>query len=416
MSNLGWAAVFNGITQGINTGISLGNAIRERKKQDQFEESLSSAYKPMQISTEQVETNTGPNEFQKALNDQDNIIKKDDTFNNVSQSNIASSIPVDDKNTFSSQIKNNSIKQFIEDQPITVKQFNVGNKRFFDEKQAQAELAIQNSPSEVAKRVGLAIAKSDPIKAQQFTHASLQMQEQEQKLADAAYKRGAGYSLLSPDHFTKFLSDSAGDGQGGKMKFKTIYGDDSKTWGFGPVSEDGTVTPLPYQFSNDAQGMAEAGFILSRTVTPEQRLEHYRALNADKRLDNTSNRQNKLTDAQINNIDVDNKRADQQYKDKLKIDWYNAYTSRGKSEAVKSQRELKNQADILVSAIKKIDAEVTKLRSQGTYDSRSPQAVQIQNQRDEFQLKLNNLNKTGGDIVGFEDPLNNASSSHGIQG
>lgn len=159
--------------------------------------------------------------------------------------------------------------------------YDVGGKRFTDRTQADAAAAEANTPQAITTRMAdVAMRNGEPLKAQQLRVGSMQEQTERYKLndamradLDAKFNADLQANVRDWDSLDKFISESAGDGHGGKMKVKTVVSADGKTRVVNVVGDDGKLHPTEKVVPNTADGLAQAIAELSR-MPPEKKLAH----------------------------------------------------------------------------------------------------------------------------------------------
>jgi len=169
------------------------------------------------------------------------------------------------------------------EQAVAPNSFAVNGQQFADQGQAQAAATAANALPAVSQRVAAAYMKNGQAgmaaqvrrDAQQTELAGLQLdaakqqalnQQYDQHLMDAASKGHQGVA--------NFISNTAGDGQGGGATAQVIPSADGKTVQYAITNPDGSTRVLPYQFSNDQNDAIKAAFMLSKSVSPADKLAH----------------------------------------------------------------------------------------------------------------------------------------------
>ena len=152
---------------------------------------------------------------------------------------------------------------------------------FTDRAAADKAAADYNTPQATAARQAqVAAAAGDPHLAQQLRTGS--MQEQVAKLQLSAGERAelkAKFAeqinpLADFGQLGEFMSASAADGQGGKLKMQFVPAADGKTVALNMVNPDGSLKPTARTFDNDGKGLALAKAQLNG-MPPEKMLEHF---------------------------------------------------------------------------------------------------------------------------------------------
>lgn len=152
---------------------------------------------------------------------------------------------------------------------------------FTDPAAAAQAAADYNTPQATAARQAqVAAAAGDPAQAQQLRTGA--MQEQAAKLQLSAGERAEVEARFNADlqakvssweTLGKFMSDSAGDGKGGAIKYAMAPSPDGKMMALHRVGEDGALTPTGQAFPNTSDGLALAKGELSK-LSPDKMLAH----------------------------------------------------------------------------------------------------------------------------------------------
>lgn len=160
--------------------------------------------------------------------------------------------------------------------------YKVGANTFADKGVAEKTADDYNAPSAVRKRLSTLAAQGN-AGASTALQANIASTEGEMKItkaqreeANSVFDQGLRTALQSggPQGLAQFMSDSKADGQDGAMKFQAQVSPDGKSWQMTQVGTDGTAKPFGKVFANDEAGMAEAGLMLSRSVSDESKVKH----------------------------------------------------------------------------------------------------------------------------------------------
>jgi hypothetical protein len=165
--------------------------------------------------------------------------------------------------------------------PLPTAGYDVGGKRFTDRTQATAAATEQNTPQAVTARMAdVQMRNGEPLKAQQLRTGAMTEQATKYQLNDAErlditakFNTDLQASVKDWDSLDKFVSDSAGDGQGGKIKIKSVVSADGKTRVVNVIAPDGTLTPTGKVIPNTPDGLALAKAELAR-MPVQQQLAH----------------------------------------------------------------------------------------------------------------------------------------------
>jgi len=154
--------------------------------------------------------------------------------------------------------------------------------KVYDSQDAAAKAADEaNAPPAVARRMAdVAQRNGDPVRAQQLRTGAMQEQAAKLKLSaderaelDARFNADLQANVTDWNSFDRFTSDSAGDGQGGKLKLKSVPTADGKSMVVNVIQPDGTLRPTSKVFPNSADGLALATAELAR-LPPDKKLAH----------------------------------------------------------------------------------------------------------------------------------------------
>lgn len=169
--------------------------------------------------------------------------------------------------------------------------FKAAGQRFTDRGAAEAAATAANDPAAVSKRVIATMQAHGKVgeaaamrnSERQGKLVDMQISEAEQQQAVRDYDRGLVAAVQTGGHqaLAQFITDSKGDGKGGALKGVVKPSADGKTVQYALVDADGKERVLPYTFPNDEAGAQQAAFMLSRGVSPAEKLNHVRALAND---------------------------------------------------------------------------------------------------------------------------------------
>jgi hypothetical protein len=156
----------------------------------------------------------------------------------------------------------------------------VGGTTYTDPAAASAAAAAANQPGAVRTRQIQALNGIDPERAARLeqetttTQASqVKLDEAKQSAADRIWSRSLGAAMSAGhDGLAQLVSASQTGPMAGKQ-IKAVPSVDGKTVTYNVVNEDGTMRPTNLTFSNDLQGVTQAGYLLDKTITPEHRAE-----------------------------------------------------------------------------------------------------------------------------------------------
>lgn len=157
----------------------------------------------------------------------------------------------------------------------------VQGKSFETPDAAAAAATAANDPQAVAARQAqVAAAAGDPHAAQQLRTgamqekaAKLQLSGAERVELDAQFNADLQSKVNSWETLDKFISDSAGDGQGGAVKYTSVPSPDGKTRVLNRIGPDGAMVPTGQAFPNTADGLQLAMGELAK-LPPEKKLMH----------------------------------------------------------------------------------------------------------------------------------------------
>lgn len=159
----------------------------------------------------------------------------------------------------------------------------VAGKTYTDRASADAAAADANAPA--ARRARIAselirqgkVIEADQLAANDLTNRANQIKvdDAQRTQANQLFDEGVRKALQAGgwDGLAKFMSDSVADGAGGQAKFQAQRSQDGKVR-IMRVGEDGALSPAGPAFSDSEDGMATAGFMLSRAVPEAEKLKH----------------------------------------------------------------------------------------------------------------------------------------------
>lgn len=263
-----------------------------------------------------------------------------------------------------------------------------------------------NTPRATMGRVAGVYAKHGQVeKAGQLRAAIRAEDTAEQAQADQEFERGLRGSLASPDALADFMSQSHGDGMGGQVKFRAVPAQDGKSWRMHRVKPDGTMEPFGPQLTPDEQGMAVAGYMLSKSITPQQRMEHYRNLAKDK------------VDADFKDRQAATAEKNADTNEKWRANLADAANRKADAAVAKGAYERMDEADKLAyqslnRQIETISTEIIKAQAQGMGD---PAAIaKLRAQQTALQLQARSLlTKYQASAAPAPDPLGLRDSEPG---
>lgn len=196
--------------------------------------------------------------------------------------------------------------------------YKVGARRFATEGAAKEEVAAYNAPAATRARVMATLgAQGNVLGADQLRTSGLQADAAQMTLdkgkrdeAAAVFDMGVKEALQrgGPDALATFMSESHGDGQGGKLKFKAVTSPDGK-WQMHKVGEDGASAPVGGTFTSDETGYATAGLMLARGVPEKDKAAHL--LQVKQQSDSAAHNKAQLKIAQQNADTQEQYRKDQ---------------------------------------------------------------------------------------------------------
>jgi hypothetical protein len=153
--------------------------------------------------------------------------------------------------------------------------FAAGGIRFDDPAAAQAAATAANAPQARQQRMQTAMEQTgDFAGAASLRSSNLQAQAAQQTLSDSIWKHDLGAAMqMGHDGLADLVSKSEAGPMSGHS-IKAVPSPDGKTVTYNKVGADGTMTPTNLTFSNDQAGIAQAAYMLDKTVTPEHRVEY----------------------------------------------------------------------------------------------------------------------------------------------
>jgi hypothetical protein len=149
--------------------------------------------------------------------------------------------------------------------------------------EAQAAGKAYDTPEARSERQAAAYdAAGQPEKSAQMRASitsrelgAIQLGELKQSVADKAVVRKIG-ALQTPEDIASFITAYPHDGHGGGLKTEVARSADGKTWSMLATKPNGTIVPVPGEFTNDADGMTQAHIALLSKLKPEMRIEMYK--------------------------------------------------------------------------------------------------------------------------------------------
>jgi hypothetical protein len=160
--------------------------------------------------------------------------------------------------------------------PVSVTpKFAAGGIRFDDAAAAQAAATAANAPQARQQRMQTAMEQTgDYAGAASLRSANLQSQAAQQQLADSIWKHDLGAAMQAGHDGLADLVSKSESGPMAGQAIKAVPSPDGKTVTYNKVAPDGTMTPTNLTFSNDPAGVAQAAYMLDKTVTPDHRVDY----------------------------------------------------------------------------------------------------------------------------------------------
>lgn len=161
-------------------------------------------------------------------------------------------------------------------QGLSLSQYRVKDKSYETQVLADTAAAAQNEPDAVAQRQeGAYTAAGMPEKAMSLANSRASQKATEMVQADKAWQRKISSAMMGgPDAMAEMISKSEFGPMAGKT-VKAVPSEDGKSITYNMVNPDGTLTPSKMTFTNDQNGMIQAGYMLDRAVTPEHRYTNF---------------------------------------------------------------------------------------------------------------------------------------------
>ncbi|MCY1165190.1 hypothetical protein D9M73_50900 [compost metagenome] len=169
--------------------------------------------------------------------------------------------------------------------PVTsvAPKFAANGINFDTQAQAGAAAKAANDPNAKAARSAAVIAKYDPVAGQQMRLANTQVNAAEQKEADQKWNQDLwGAMQAGHEGMAQLVSKSNGGSMAG-VQLKAVPTPDGQSVVYNKVNPDGTMVPTKLMFPNTQEGVMQAAYMLDKTVTPAQRMEHILKVNKDER-------------------------------------------------------------------------------------------------------------------------------------
>jgi hypothetical protein len=159
----------------------------------------------------------------------------------------------------------------------------VNGQSFADPAAATAAANAYNTPDAVRTRQAAALdAQGNPTAAISLQNATISQGAARRKEADDAWRQKVGTAMQNGHEGLAQLASQTEVGPLAGKKVKPVPSEDGKSVTYNLVGDDGTLTPTSLTFTNDQNGVIQAGYMLDRAITPEHRME---GLRKDKELE-----------------------------------------------------------------------------------------------------------------------------------
>lgn len=249
----------------------------------------------------------------------------------------------------------------------------VNGKSYPDMASANTAAAAANTlPARMSRAAAVvqnpALAAKLGADSQTAQLTGLHLDEAQRNEANRVFDDGLRAALRrGPEALAQFMSDSAADGKGGAVKFQAQVNPDG-SWQMMKLTPDGKQVPFGQKYTGDENGMAQAGFALSRAVSDKDKVAHVLALAKEAR----------ESDAQKSLDRYHTRMAD--YYDRLIDVKYDANDVRGGQNAgklAKMPEEDKATLADLNKQLELINSERVKAQAAGMWQPDGPGAVAI---------------------------------------
>ena len=301
-----------------------------------------------------------------------------------------------------------------------VSRYSVAGKSFRDQATAQAAADTYNSADMRAQRASNVFAQHGDIGKSMAMEASRRSAEAaEMQLADARWKRDLGTAMRGGHDGLAKLATSSEAGPMAGLSVRAVPGADGKIV-YATVDKDGVATPIPGlpSFANDENGMIQAAWMLDRTITPQQRMEHFtqqrererQQQNSDRTYALAVNADTRAAGAESRAIAADARagRISDLHEQEARLKLDDAKLNAKIPPAVKMQVDgIRKELETITSAMAKAQAD-------GTWDPTAPGAKQLLERQAVLGLnmrqQLKPYIKEGGEAA---DPLGLRGGSKG---
>ncbi|RYY75929.1 MAG: hypothetical protein EOO24_45315, partial [Comamonadaceae bacterium] len=154
--------------------------------------------------------------------------------------------------------------------------YRVGGKTFADKGGADIALAQANSEDAVLQRSVKALRDRGRVSESIALQNSVTSKRNaDMAMADKEWRRRIGTALQGDEDGMAELLTQLDVGPLAGKRAKAVRSADGSTVNYHVVNPDGSTTPTPYTFPAGREGLIQAGYMLDRAITPEQRYTHW---------------------------------------------------------------------------------------------------------------------------------------------
>jgi len=262
--------------------------------------------------------------------------------------------------------------------------YSVAGKAYDTQQAAQSAADAYNGADAQASRAAKVYAQHGKIDKSMALEASRRSAEAaDMQLADARWKRDLGAAMRGGHGgLAKFATGSEIGPMAG-LNVQAVPSADGKTVTYSTVAKDGTATAIPGlpAFSNDENGMVQAAWMLDRTITPQQRMEHFTQAQERERQQKNTDRNYALAvnaDNRAAGADTRAANADARADRMAGIQTQEAELRLADAKAnAKIPPAVKVQVEGIRKELDTINTAVVKAQADGSWDPASPGAKQL---------------------------------------
>lgn len=138
------------------------------------------------------------------------------------------------------------------------------------------DLKALNSPEARTQRTTAVLhGMGRTMDAIKLENATLDQRAALRKEADDVWRQKVGTAMQGGHEGLAQLATQTEVGPLAGKKVKSVLSVDGKMINYNIINDDGTLKPTEFSFSNDQNGIIQAGYLMDRAVTPEHRYTNY---------------------------------------------------------------------------------------------------------------------------------------------